>query len=220
MPLASVHCRAQIGLNAPLVNVEVDVGDGLPALALVGLPATVVKESKERVRAALVNSGFEFPAGRIIVNLAPADLPKEGGWFDLPIALGILVASKQIKTLPEALSKTEFYGELALSGELTSTRGLLIAAVHATQADHELVIPPANTDEAKRAPGAVVRGARSLLDVCAHIEGAGPPLERVRIDRGAMAVRADISDPIDLTDICGQGQAKRALMVAAAGGHS
>ena len=133
MSLASVHCRAQSGLDAPLVNVEVNVGDGLPALALVGLPATVVKESRERVRAAIVNSGFEFPAGRIIVNLAPADLPKEGGWFDLAIALGILVASQQIKALPEALSTTEFYGELALSGELKTTRALLIAAVHAAQ---------------------------------------------------------------------------------------
>jgi len=219
MPLASVHCRAQIGLNAPLVNVEVDVGEGLPALALVGLPATVVKESRERVRAAIVNCGFEFPAGRIIVNLAPADLPKEGGWFDLPIALGILVASEQIKALPEALSKTEFYGELALSGELKTTRGLLIAAVHATQADHDLVIPQVNADEANRAPGAIVRGARSLLDVCAHIEGARA-LDAMRVGPGAKAVRADSNDPIDLTDIRGQTQAKRALMIAAAGGHS
>jgi magnesium chelatase family protein len=219
MSLASVHCRAQSGLNAPLVNVEVNLGNGLPALALVGLPAPVVKESKERVRAAIVNSGFEFPAGRITVNLAPADLPKEGGWFDLPIALGILLASQQIRALPEALSTTEFYGELALSGELKTTHGLLIAAVHATQADHELVIPQVNTDEANRAPGAVIRGARSLLDVCAYIEGTGP-LDIVRIGPAAKAARLDIDDPVDLTDIRGQTQAKRALMIAAAGGHS
>jgi magnesium chelatase family protein len=146
MSLASVNCRAQTGLSAPLVHVEVNLGEGLPALVLVGLPATVVKESKERVRAAIINSGFEFPAGRITVNLAPADLPKEGGWFDLPIALGILLASKQIKTSSEGLplSRTEFYGELALSGELKTTRGLLIAGVHAGQAEHEIVIPEVN----------------------------------------------------------------------------
>jgi magnesium chelatase family protein len=195
------------------------VGDGLPALALVGLPATVVKESKERVRAAIVNCGFEFPAGRIVVNLAPADLPKEGGWFDLPIALGILVASQQIKALPEALTTTEFYGELALSGELKTTRGLLIAAVHATQADHELVVPQVNTDEANRAPGAIVRGARSLLDVCAYVEGGGT-LDIVHVGASTKAARADINDPVDLADIRGQAQAKRALIIAAAGGHS
>ena len=164
MPLASLHCRAQIGLNAPLVQVEVNLGDCLPGFALVGLPATVVKESKERVRAAIMNSGFEFPAGRITVNLAPADLPKEGGWFDLPIALGVLLASGQLTAVAaDRLSTTEFYGELALSGELKPTRGLLVAAVHATQAAHELVVPEVNTVETTRAPGAVVRGARCLM---------------------------------------------------------
>jgi magnesium chelatase family protein len=219
MPLASVHCRAQTGLSAPLVHVEVNLGDGLPVFALVGLPATVVKESKERVRAAIINSGFEFPAGRITVSLAPADLPKEGGRFDLPIALGILLASEQIKPVDaEArLSRTEFYGELALSGELKSTRGLLIAAVQATQDEHELVVPQVNTDEANRAPGAIVRGARCLLDACAYIEGGG---SLAPVGPTARTVWTDATDPVDLTDIRGQAQAKRALTVAAAGGHS
>ncbi len=222
MSLASVNCRAQTGLNAPLVHVEVNLGEGLPALVLVGLPATVVKESKERVRAAIVNSGFEFPAGRITVNLAPADLPKEGGWFDLPIALGILLASDQIKASPEGLrlARTEFYGELALSGELKTTRGLLIAAVHAAKAEHALVVPQVNTDEAGRAPDAVVRGATSLLEVCAYLEGRASLESVVAIGPSAKEARAHVTDPVDLADIHGQLHAKRALTIAAAGGHS
>jgi magnesium chelatase family protein len=143
--LASVQCRAQIGLDAPFVHVEVNLGDGLPSFALVGLPATVVKESRERVRAALVNSGFEFPAGRITVNLAPADLPKEGGWFDLPIALGILLASGQLDSVKtaERLSRTEFYGELALSGELKPTRACC-CRLCMPRKWHELVVPGVN----------------------------------------------------------------------------
>ncbi len=220
MSLASVQCRAQIGLNAPLVNVEVNLGDGLPGFALVGLPAIVVKESKERVRAAIMNSGFEFPAGRIVVNLAPADLPKEGGWFDLPIALGVLLASGQLDagTAAARLARTEFYGELALSGELKPTRGLLLAAVHAAPVAHELVVPRVNAQETTRAPGAVVRGACTLLDVCAFVEGGANVLEPVsRSDAAASSVA---HDPVDLTDIRGQQLAKRALTVAAAGGHS
>lgn len=220
MSLASVHCRAQIGLNAPLVQVEVNLGNGLPVFALVGLPAVVVKESKERVRSAILNSGFEFPAGRITVNLAPADLPKEGGWFDLPIALGILLASRQIRLTDEdLLAAGEFYGELALSGELKPTRGLLLAAVHAARVGHRLFVPQANTDEASRAPGVTVRGARSLLDVCAYIE------DRAALDACPFGSRAParplaVEDAIDLTDIRGQTLAKRALTIAAAGGHS
>src|SRR5215472_6407404 len=132
MTLATVICRAQIGLHAPLVHVEVSLGPGLPAFSIVGLPATVVKESKERVRAALTHSNFEFPAGHITVNLAPADLPKEGGRFDLPIALGILLASDQIKGSADPES-VEYYGELGLGGELKPVRGLLLAAANATQ---------------------------------------------------------------------------------------
>jgi magnesium chelatase family protein len=221
MSLASVQCRAQIGLDAPLVHVEVDLGDGLPGLVLVGLPATVVRESKERVRAAVLNSGFAFPAGRIVVNLAPADLPKEGGWFDLPIALGILLASNQIKAPPTGrLARSEFYGELALGGDLKPVRGLLLAAVQAGRAGHEVIVPDGSSAEASRAPGVTVRAARRLLDVCAHLEDRcvlGPAL---CVDPSTGAPSDCATDVLDLRDIRGQSQAKRALMIAATGGHS
>src|SRR5215212_4648596 len=135
MDVARIMSRAQVGMHAPLVHVEVHLGSGLPIFSIVGLAAPAVKESKERVRSALANSKFEFPAGRITVNLAPADVPKEGGRFDLPIALGILLASGQLTLRTEecdaALARFEFYGELALSGELKSVRGVLLAAAHA-----------------------------------------------------------------------------------------
>ena len=135
MTIAATYCRGQLGLSAPLVQVEVNLGAGLPVFSIVGLPATAVKESKERVRAALTNSGFEFPPGRITVNLAPADLPKEGGRFDLPIALGILLASRQVLEVGRAGGSLprEFYGELSLSGELLPVRGLTLAAAHAAR---------------------------------------------------------------------------------------
>jgi magnesium chelatase family protein len=134
MAIAATYCRGQLGLTAPLVQVEVDLGAGLPVFTIVGLPATAVKESKERVRAALTNSGFEFPAGRITVNLAPADLPKEGGRFDLPIALGILMASRQLRDVDgSGATPREYYGELSLSGELLPVRGLTLAAAHAAR---------------------------------------------------------------------------------------
>src|SRR5712675_779830 len=134
MSIATVICRAQLGLHAPRVQVEVSLDSGLPGFSIVGLPATVVKESKDRVRAALVNSNFEFPAGRITVNLSPADIPKRGGRFDLPIALGILLASGQARldaAHAEDPWRLEFYGELGLSGELKSVPGMLLAAAHA-----------------------------------------------------------------------------------------
>src|SRR5213076_2890419 len=152
MTLAVVHSRAQVGIDALPVTVEVHLANGLPAVNIVGLPETVVKESKERVRAALLNSRFEFPASRITVNLAPADLPKEGGRFDLPIALGILIASGQIRPRGArgggGCETREFYGELGLTGELKPVRGLLLAAAHAQQQGHELVVPRANAAEA------------------------------------------------------------------------
>jgi len=143
MAIAIVTCRGQLGLHAPLVQVEVSLGSGLPAFSIVGLPATVVKESRDRVRAALVNSNFEFPAGRITVNLSPADIPKRGGRFDLPIALGILLASQQIKLPPlqgHDPREIEFYGELGLSGELKSVPGTPLAAAHTARAGHEIVV--------------------------------------------------------------------------------
>ena len=158
MSVARVACRGQLGLQAPLVQVEVSLASGLPAFCLVGLPATVIKESKERVRAALLNSGFAFPAGRITVSLAPAELPKQGGRFDLPIALGILIASGQLH--PRAAGKPrEFYGELGLAGELKPVQGLLLAALHARQHSQELIVPLGNAAEASAAAPALVRAA-------------------------------------------------------------
>src|SRR3984957_52871 len=138
--------RAPAGLEAPAVRVEVHIGPGLPAFVLVGLPQAVVRESRERVRSALLTSGFEFPAGRITVNLAPADLPKDGGRFDLPIALGILAASDQLPR--STLKGREFYGELALSGELRETSKLLPSLVEGARTRRELVLPAANALEA------------------------------------------------------------------------
>jgi len=232
MSLARIACRAQIGLDAPLVQVEVSLGSGLPMFCIVGLPETVVKESKERVRAALLNSHFEFPAGRITVNLAPADLPKEGGRFDLPIALGILIASQQIKPCTqgsEVDAATEFYGELGLGGELRPTRGLLLAAAHASRHGHELIVPRASAHEALVAARTTVRAADHLLEVCAHVEGKEPlvPLvlsksgvQRGCVSNGHEAPRAGGGACLDLYDVRGQLHAKRALVIAAAGEHS
>ena len=218
--LAKVACRAQIGLHAPLVQVEVSLGPGLPAFSIVGLPATVVKESKERVRAALTNSNFEFPAGHITVNLAPADVPKEGGRFDLPIALGILLASGQIVAGSDPLS-SEFYGELGLGGELKPVRGLLVAAANAAVRGHEVVVPRGNAEEARLASRGPVRIADHLLEVCGHVTGT-QPLPDYRSVRGNMRAAKSLArcSALDLRDVRGQYQAKRALVVAAAGGHS
>ena len=171
MAVAKVACRGQLGLHAPLVQVEVSLAAGLPAFCIVGLPATVIKESKERVRSALVNSGFSFPAGRITVSLAPAELPKEGGRFDLPIALGILVASGQLPVAAGGLA-SEFYGELGLTGELKPVRGLLLAAIHARGHARELIVPRGNAAEACAAAPVQVRAAAHLLEVCGHVSGA------------------------------------------------
>src|SRR5690242_15963903 len=180
MAFARVACRAQVGLSAPLVHVEVSLASGLPTFSIVGLPAMVVREAKERVRAALVNSGFEFPAGRITVNLSPADLPKEGGRYDLPIAIGILVASSQLAQphtarAPE-LDSCELYGELALGGELQPVRGLFLAAVHAQRACHSMIVPRSNLAEAALASGERTHAAAHLLQVCELLRGhTGPP---------------------------------------------
>jgi magnesium chelatase family protein len=217
--VARIMSRAQIGLHSPLVHVEVHLGAGLPIFSIVGLAATAVKESKERVRSALANSKFEFPSGRIVVNLAPADVPKEGGRFDLPIALGILVASGQVKP-PEGakvLESCEFYGELALNGELKAVPGMLLAAANANCAQHELIVPQEDLDEASIGTSNVVRGARHLRDVCQHIQGT----EVLPAHSGSLNGRPQPpSSHLDLLDIRGQLQAKRALMVAAAGDHS
>jgi magnesium chelatase family protein len=209
--LAVLHSRALAGLNAPEVTVEVHLGNGLPSFTIVGLPDTEVKESRDRVRAALVNSRFEFPARRITVNLAPAELRKESGRFDLPIALGILAASQQLDTAD--FPKYEFAGELSLSGELRPVRGALAMTWRAAQDGRAFVLPLRSADEAALVDGADIYQAGSLLEVCAHLAG-GQPLARP-------ATQAPPAAPgyPDLADVKGQAQAKRALEVAAAGGH-
>jgi magnesium chelatase family protein len=219
--LATLLCRAQVGLTAPLVQVEVAVGSGLPSFHLVGLPATVVRESRDRVRAALLSCGFEFPAGQIVVNLAPAEIPKEGGRFELPIALGILMASGQLRPGGTCdCSACELYGELGLGGEIKSVRGILLAAVHACRDGHELIVPAANADEALIAATTPVRGASHLREVWRHFAREAP-LRAHAPRAGSQAPPQRRSNPRpDVSDIRGQHQAKRALLIAAAGGHS
>jgi len=212
MALAVVHSRAQVGVDAPPVTVEVHLANGLPNLSIVGLPETAVKESKDRVRAALLNARFEFPARRITINLAPADLPKEGGRFDLPIALGILAASGQLSA---ALEDYEFIGELALTGELRPVRGALAAALALRPTGRALALPRANAAEAALVQGVDVLGAGDILEVVAHLTGAA----RLSPQPAAAPADAPGYEP-DLSDITGQHHAKRALEVAAAGGHS
>ncbi|MGC3983087.1 MAG: YifB family Mg chelatase-like AAA ATPase [Steroidobacteraceae bacterium] len=213
MAIATVLSRAQFGMEAPQVSVEVDIGSGLPSFTIVGLPEAVVKESKDRVRAALLNCNFELPPGRITVNLAPADLPKEGGRFDLPIAVGILVASGQLNA--QFLADIELYGELSLSGELRGITGALIAALAATRAGHSVVVPAANSDETRLIAGCQSLTASHLLQVCAHVNGAQAlPFADPWIEVGATA------QATDLNEVRGQAQAKRALEIAAAGEHS
>jgi magnesium chelatase family protein len=195
-----------------LVRVEVHLGPGLPALLLVGLPEAAVRESKDRVRSALTAAGFAFPAGRITVNLSPADLPKQGGRFDLPIALGILAASGQLPR--DSLNGREFYGELSLGGELRETSRLLRSLLAGSREAAELILPAANRAEAAMVAGSCVKLAAHLNDVCEALRG-GKPLPTVAADLGP-EIPARVSD---LADISGQYTAKRALEIAAAGGH-
>lgn len=212
MALAVAHSRGLDGLNAPPVLVEVHIASGLPGFTLVGLPDTEVKEARDRVRAAIVNSGFEFPARRITVNLAPADLPKESGRFDLPIALGILAASGQ--TPAKALADYEFAGELSLSGELRPIRGALAMALQNAGNGKAFILPAASAREAALTGAGNSLAAHSLLDVCAHLAGQGNLPVAAAVDRENQPVFADLGD------VRGQSQAKRALEIAAAGGHS
>jgi len=190
----------------------VHLANGLPSFTIVGLPDTEVKESRERVRAALVNSRFEFPARRITVNLAPAELPKESGRFDLPIALGILAASRQLEV--DGFSKYEFAGELSLTGELRPVRGALAMTWRAAQDGRAFVLPSRSADEAALVGGAIIYQACSLLDVCAHLAGRQ---QMPRPSRQPLVIPPNYPD---LAEVKGQAQAKRALEVAAAGGHS
>jgi magnesium chelatase family protein len=212
MSLAVLHSRALAGAAAPEVIVETHLANGLPSFTMVGLPEAEVREARDRVRAAIQNARFEFPARRITVNLAPADLPKEGGRFDLPIALGILAASGQIPST--GLDGCEFAGELSLTGELRPVRGALAAAAAARGSRRALVLPGQSACEAALIPGTQVLAAGSLLAVCAHLAGERP-LERAAPPESA-------SEPAypDMAEVKGQVAGKRALEIAAAGGHS
>jgi magnesium chelatase family protein len=212
MSLAIVYSRAQEGVAAPPVTVEVHLSGGLPGTSIVGLPETAVKEARDRVRVAILNAKLEYPQRRVTVNLAPADLPKDGGRFDLPIALGILAAMGH---LPHAaLRHCEFVGELALSGELRAVSGVLPALLRAQAAGRQAIVPAANAAEAALVEQADVRVAGSLLDVCAHLRGA-TQLPRPQAGELPPAV----AGMADLADVRGQAQARRALEVAAAGAH-
>ena len=216
MSLATVHSRALDGLAAAPVTVEVHLANGLPSFTVVGLADTEVKEARERVRAALQNSGLSFPTNkRITVNLAPADLPKEGGRFDLPMALGLLAANGQIDAA--RLARFECAGELSLAGELRPVRGALAMALALRQAglDRELLLPEASAAEAALVDGLTVRQARHLLDVVAALQP-----EAEALSRAAALPREQQAGLPDLSDIKGQAAPKRALEIAAAGGHS
>ena len=213
MGLAVIFSRGRSGIEAPLVMVEVHVANGLPALNIVGLPETAVKESKDRVRGALLNSRFEFPAQRITVNLAPADLPKEGGRFDLAIALGILAASGQIPSTD--LKQYECVGELSLGGELRPVKGVLPIAIQARNHKRKLILPKENTAEAALVKGIEMIPASHLLDVCAHLTGQ----MQIHVEFQQIELPTPIND-LDFSDVHGQYHVKRAFEIAAAGAHN
>jgi len=212
MSLAVLYSRGLAGMDAAQVTVEVHLANGLPNFTIVGLPEAEVKESKDRVRAALQNCQFEFPTRRITVNLAPADLPKESGRFDLPIAIGILAASGQVPT--DRLNDYEFAGELALTGELRAIRGALAMTYRAANSGRAFVLPAINAPEAALVDDAIVYPAKSLLDVAAHLAG------RDALTRHIPEIKIITPHYADMREVKGQAQSKRALEIAAAGSHS
>jgi len=212
MSLTQLSTRAQEGINAPEVNVEVHISNGLPAFTMVGLPEAAVREARDRVRSAIINSGFEFPARRITVNLAPADLPKEGGRYDLAIALGILAASSQINA--STLDQFDYYGELALSGECRPIVGLLPALICSKQQNKKVIIPLKNQPEASLIDGLTIFTSQSLAQICTSLNG-GLPLPQLELSN----LRHRPQFEHDLDEVYGQYQARRALEIAASGAH-
>ncbi len=213
MSIAVVRSRAQVGVDAPLVTVEVHLGSGLPRFTIVGLPEAAVREARDRVRSAVVNSGCAFPDGRVTVNLAPADLPKDGGRFDLPIALGVLVASGHADA--QLLDGLELIGELALTGELRPVTGALPAMVRCRDAGRSLIVPVQNGSEAAVVHGARAIPAHSLLEVSDHLNRSGALSALPRQVPAAAA-----SPGPDLVEVAGQAQARRVLEIAASGAHN
>ena len=215
--LSRIRSAAVLGIDAFPVEVEVDISSGLPSFSTVGLPNGAVKEGRERVSAALANAGFQFPLRRITVNLAPADIRKDGSALDLPIALGLLVASGQI---PEAnLKGTMVLGEVGLEGDLRPIRGALSIALAARSSGcTALILPADNLSEAAVVRDLEVRGARTLAEVCAHLRGERP-IPATRLDLSVL-MSSPVADPVDFADVRGQAAAKRALEIAAAGAHN
>lgn len=203
MSLSVVYTRAAIGVKAPLISVEVHLSNGLPGLTLVGLPETTVKEARDRVRSAIINSGYTFPAKKITINLAPADLPKEGGRYDLPIAIALLAASEQLNT--SRLGSYEFIGELALTGALRGVPGAISGALEAIRAGREIILANENSAEVSliAEKGCLIAG--HLQEVCAHLEG------RHRLSEPEETEDIPPESTDDLSDIIGQEQGKRAL---------